>query len=91
MVIFPFAFHHPEARAIPLASVRIHGRVTRPRSYGVYEIPSASSDARRYRLGTHPVRMLELERQHGTCQLLYLFLRREDAVLMADRLNASAI
>lgn len=74
-------------RAIPPAAVRPAGTLTAPRSYGVYELPAAKA-TRRYRYGNHPVRMQELEAEHGPCRLLYLFLQREDAQAMATALNA---
>lgn len=77
------------SRAIPLAALRPAGTLTTPRSYGVYELPAAAA-TRRYRYGNHPVRMQELETEHGACRLLYIFLQREDAQAMATAFNAGA-
>ena len=75
------------SRAISPAQVSPDGIYTRPRSYGVYELPSGSGITRRYRYGNHPVRQVELEREFGSCKLLYLFFQRSDAVQMASILN----
>ena len=77
----------PSSRAISPTKVRPDGPLTSPRSYGVYELPGAVGASRRYRLGNHPVRHVELEREFGRCKLLYLFLQRPDAVQMAALLN----
>jgi hypothetical protein len=77
----------PSRRAISPKEVRPDGGLTVPRSYGVYELPAGSGATRRYRLGNHPVRQSELQREFGGCKLLYLFLQRSDAVQMASLLN----
>ncbi|MGY1521525.1 hypothetical protein [Luteimonas sp. A482] len=74
------------SRAIPPAAVKPDGPLTTPRSYGVYEVPAATA-ARRFRFGNHPVRMQELERELGSCRLMYLFRQREDAAAIAAALN----
>lgn len=74
-------------RAISPTEVRPDGGLTVPRTYGVYEVPARSGATRRYRLGNHPVRLAELNREFGGCKLLYLFLQRSDAVQMASLLN----
>lgn len=68
-------------------AVRPDGALTSPRSYGVYRVPVSVGGSRRVRYGNHPVRMTELERQFGSCQLCHLFLHRGDAVAMAGLLN----
>jgi len=75
------------ARAISPREVRSDGRLTLPRSFGVYELPSSATGTRRYRIGNHPVRLRELEREFGPCKLLYLFRQRSDAVAAAASLN----
>ena len=75
------------ARAISPRDVRPDGPLTLPHSFGVYELPSSASGTRCYRIGNHPVRLHELEREFGPCRLLYLFLQRADAVAMASALN----
>ena len=74
-------------RAISSRDVRPSGSLTEPRSFGVYELPSSVSGTRRFRLGNHPVRLSELEREFGSCKLLYLFRQRTDALAMASALN----
>jgi len=74
------------ARAISPSSLRPDGLLTAPRSYGTYEVRDSRA-TRRFLFGNHPVRMQELEREFGTCRLLYLFRRREDAAAMAAALN----
>ncbi|WP_367396875.1 hypothetical protein [Sinimarinibacterium sp. NLF-5-8] len=66
--------------------VRVVGRSTSPRSYGVYELPSEKS-SRCYRYGNHPVRQKELIREFGDCKRVYLFLERPYAKALADALN----
>jgi hypothetical protein len=77
----------PSNRAISPGTVKPDGALTNPRSYGVYELPVSAGATRRYRLGNHPVRQLELDREFGGCKLVYLFLQRSDAVQMAASLN----
>lgn len=76
-----------EGRAISPQSVRPDGLLTSPRSYGVYQLPASVTGTRRFRYGNHPVRLLELEREFGSCRLHHLFLRRDDAAAMAAQLN----
>ena len=72
-------------RAIDPSSVHPDGRLTRPRSYGVYCVRGVQP----YRFGNHPVRLRELEREFGSCTLEHLFASREDAKHVSDVLNAS--
>ena len=74
-------------RAIPPRSVRPDGKLTLPRSYGVYELPGDVRNTRRFRYGNHPVRLQELERKFGACKLLYLFGTRADAAATANACN----
>ena len=73
-------------RAISPRSVRPDGPLTRPRSYGVYLLPTSAS-GRTHRFGNHPVRMTELEQEFGSCKLEYLFATREDARQVALALS----
>jgi|AntRauTorcE11898_2_1112593.scaffolds.fasta_scaffold32035_2 hypothetical protein len=75
------------SRTISPGDVRSDGSLTVPRSFGVYELPHSAPGTRRFRLGNYPVRLHELERDFGSCKLLYLFREREDAVAMASVLN----
>ena len=77
-------------RAISPASVRPKGHLTVPRSYGIYELPESAGVSRRFRVGDHPIRMIELEQEYKRCKLLYLFRIRSDAVLLAGHLNAQS-
>jgi hypothetical protein len=69
--------------------VRPDGPLTHPRSYGVYSLPSSAGATRRYRFGNYPVRLLELEREYGSCKLEHLFLSRSDAMAKAASLNGN--
>lgn len=82
------SIEHIIARAISPFSVRPAGRLTSPRSYGVYRIPSSAGSTRSVRFGNHPVRQRELERGFGSCKLEYLFLAHEDAEVVAKSLAA---
>lgn len=77
-------------RAISPGSVRPKGQLTDPRTYGVYELPEGAGATRRFRMGNHPIRMIELEQEFERCKLLYLFRVRSDAVLLAGHLNGRA-
>lgn len=78
-------------RAVEPKSVHTDGKLTSPRSYGVYQLPNGVSDTSRYRFGNHPVRQTELEREFGICLLAALFLSREDAKELASILNSHTI
>ena len=75
------------ARAISPREVRPDGWLTVPRSFGLYELSRSASGTRRFRFGNHPVRMRELEREFGSCELVHLFLQRKDALDLARLLN----
>jgi hypothetical protein len=75
------------ARAISERAVVMDGDLTRPRSFGVYQIPRANKAIRLFRYGNHPVRMRELEREFGSASLRHLFLSRQDAQRVAGELN----
>jgi hypothetical protein len=74
-------------KAISPKSVHADGRLTSPRSFGVYQLPQTAKATRRFRFGNHPVRQHELEREFGSCKLVYLFLSRADAAAMVSAEN----
>jgi len=78
-------------RAIDPSSVKTDGRLTHPGSYGVYQLPYGVTDSDRFRLGNHPVRMQELEREFGPCTLTFLFEVRDDAKAVARALNGREV
>ena len=59
---------------------------TIPRSFGVYEI-RATTKAKRFRFGNHPVRENELILEFDNVQRIALFLDRNHAKNLADFLN----
>lgn len=75
---------HIITRAISPSSVRPNGRLTSPRSYGVYRIPTSADSTSSFRFGNYPVRQRELEREFGSCKLEYLFAERTDAKAVAQ-------
>ena len=74
-------------KAISPKTVQSDGLLTSPRSFGVYQLPQTAKNTLLFRFGNHPVRRHELEREFGSCELLYLFCSRPDAVTMASALN----
>jgi hypothetical protein len=84
----PNAIRALTRRAVTVTSVRIDGRYTVPRSYGVYVLPNTSGSSRRYRFGNHPIRLIELNRDFPGARLRYLFLSREESMELANILNA---
>jgi len=67
----PTVIENLAVHAISPRDVNPDGSLTVPRSFGVYELPSSASGTRRFRLGNYPVRLHELEREFGSCKLLY--------------------
>ncbi|MEP7212005.1 MAG: hypothetical protein ABI791_02960 [Acidobacteriota bacterium] len=63
------------------------GSYTSPRSFGVYKLASRGDVGKRYRIGNHPVRMNELVREYGSCEVEAIFLSREKAEELAILLN----
>lgn len=81
-----------EARMVSSSSLSKSAQfpyLTSPRSFGVYRIvkPASGYTGRKYRLGNHPIRMNELEREFENVELEGLFLDREDAQRYASLLN----
>jgi hypothetical protein len=74
-------------KSISLASVRIDGSYTVPRSYGVYRLSASKDRGCEYRFGNHPVRQQELVRDYGAAPLEALFADRDDAWELARILN----
>jgi hypothetical protein len=75
------------ALAITESSVRFHGTLTVPRSFGVYRIGGNARGTRQYRFGNHPIRQRELIREFRTAPLEALFLERLLALELAKLLN----
>ena len=73
--------------AVSPRSVRADGHLTIPRTYGVYELPPSAKSTRRFRFGNHSIRQHELEREFGSCKLVFLFHQRPDAANMAASLT----
>lgn len=67
----------------------VDGIYTSPRSFGVYKLTSNGSVGKKYRFGNHPVRLEELIREYGTCEIEAIFLDRSEAEMLADLLNTS--
>jgi len=80
------------ARAIDPTSLQVIGSYTAPRSWGVYQLietSSASSATKLFRLGNHPVRLQELEREFRRVRTVALFTSRSLAEELAGLLNHS--
>lgn len=75
-------------RGVSPASLTEVGSYTSPRSYGVYKLTYSGNTGKRYRFGNHPVRMTELTRDYGGCEVKSIFLDREDAEQLAKLLNS---
>ena len=76
------------SRAVQQSTLRIAGPYTNPRSWGVYEIEHAQPGAtKRFRIGNHPVRQQELEREFGTVRRIALFTSRPLAEQLSAILN----
>ena len=80
-------FEECVAVAVSPEAVQVHGRSTRPATFGVYRVPDDAACERRYRFGSHPSRALALVREFGGCELVHLFLEREQADVVARHLN----
>lgn len=74
--------------AVQQSMLRIAGAYTNPRSWGVYEVDPAQPVAtKRFRIGNHPVRQHELEREFGTVRRIALFTSRTLAEQLSAILN----
>jgi hypothetical protein len=77
------------AKGVDPKQLMSDGYLTRPRSWGVYEIfPEPPAATRRFREGNHPVRMKELEKEFGRVRLVRVFLTKDAARELANYLNA---
>ena len=76
-------------RAVSPRSVAVDrdGKLTTPRSWGVYRLLDTAKATRQFRFGSHPIRMHELQRGFHSCKLEYLFLTKRDAQETAALLN----
>ena len=75
------------ARAVAPHTLTADGSLTRPHSYGVYEVRNPPAGVTRYRFGNHPVRMRELIAEHQAINLIATFLTRDDALALAHLLR----
>jgi hypothetical protein len=77
-------------QAVTERDVVVEGFYTNPRTWGVYEIepPGNGRSTRRFRIGNHPVRQQELEREFGQATPIALFQMRALAVALERLLNA---
>jgi len=76
-----------EQNVISCNDIKYDGRLTLPKSYGVYQILNTANAGKAFRYGNHPVRQSEIQREFGDCYLVYLFLEREHAFRMQKILN----
>jgi hypothetical protein len=79
------------SRAVNPSALNVAGPLTSPPSWGVYEVcPAAPSSTRRFRLGNHPVRQRELEREfNGAVRQVALFTSKSLAEELAGLLNTA--
>jgi hypothetical protein len=84
------SIQHLLAQSVSESSLVSDGNLTHPRSWGVYEVqPTAGNRAtRKYRLGNHPVRQQELEKEFGAAKRVALFTSRGIAEELKRQLNA---
>lgn len=77
-------------QSISPSSVIADGPLTRPRTWGVYQIdPPHGKPAQRFRRGNHPIRQRELTAEFGKpAQLIALFRTETLAIELARLLNA---
>lgn len=80
---------HLKQQAMSPEDPHSDGRLTIPRSYGVYALPESAKATKRFRYGNHPIRGYELTREFGTCRLEALFRERSLAKALADTLASS--
>ena len=75
-------------KAVSPQRLRTTGRYTVPRSFGVYRLTGNGNVGKRHRIGNHPVRERELVRDFRECEVVALFLSRNDAESLARHLNS---
>ena len=69
------------------STLQSDGNYTIPRTFGVYRIAAKENVGRRFRFGNHLVRMKEVSRDFGDCDVVAIFLNRDDAKTLASELN----
>ena len=75
-------------KAISPSALTPVGRYTKPASWGVYKIGSEEGSATTlYRIGNHPVRLVELRREFQTVEIAALFTARALAEELSKLLN----
>ena len=67
-------------KAVNPSRLRIEDNYTSPRSFGVYRITGRGDVGRRFRFGNHPVRMYELTRDYGDCEIEAIFFKANGIV-----------
>lgn len=75
--------------AISEQSIERVGLYTEPRTWGVYQLRASPNEGTKkiFRIGNHPVRKNELERDFGAVELVALFTSRYLANELATILN----
>ena len=76
------------SKAVDQAALLADGQLTSPRSWGVYELHmTRGASVPRDRLGNHPVRLRELEREFGLVRTVAVFTSRTTAEEVQRLLN----
>lgn len=75
--------------AVSEATLVADGILTRPRSYGVYDIGLGHGGTKRYRFGNHPIRGTELRAEFGQARVVAIFLERQHARAVANIRNGN--
>lgn len=70
------------------STISSDGRYTSPRTWGTYDLGTAAGKFRRFRYGNHPIRMAELIREHGVCDVVATFYSRKEAHELAALLTS---
>jgi hypothetical protein len=77
------------AKLLPSAQfANAQGPLTKPRTWGVYELPDSRRRGRKFRFGNHPIRQQELQRAFGTARLVAIYGKRDLADALARELNS---
>jgi hypothetical protein len=81
---------HLLSQAVEQSTLQDAGPYTNPKSWGVYEImPCERIVNKRFRIGNHPVRKQELEREFPSVQIIAHFMSRTLAEKLSAALNAA--
>ena len=68
--LFASAYDELRRRAIDPSEGVVEGNYTKPRTWGVYRLPAeATRVGERFRMGNHPIRQIELQREFGSATL----------------------